>query len=71
MLVIVVDKTEAVSICDLTWADVFLISQLLLKKSVETNNPLIKKQADHLLTAFEAAAKSIIESTGNTGRIDG
>lgn len=66
MIIIVDDKTGGISICRLTWDDVFLISHLLLDKSIETKNPTIKKHAEHLLTAFESAAKSIIESTGNT-----
>jgi len=69
MLVIVDDKTDTTSICGLEWADVFLISNLLLVRWFETKNPLIKKQADQLLVAFESAARDIIESTDNIGRI--
>lgn len=69
MIVIVDDKTDSISICDLTWADIFLISSLLLNKMVESKNPLTKKHADLLLTAFESAAGRIIKSTGNIGRI--
>lgn len=44
---------------ELAWADVFLISSLLLNESVETNNPEIEL----LLSRFEAAARNIITQT--------
>jgi len=69
MLIVVDDKTDTTSIYGLEWSDVFLISHLLLARSFETKNPLIKKRADQLLVAFESATRSIIESTDNIGRI--
>jgi len=48
----------------MVWADVFLISSLLLNESIEASAPAIKWQADRLLVCFEAAAQNIIESTG-------
>ena len=45
---------------ELAWADVFLISSVLLNESVETNNPEIEL----LLSRFEAAAKNIITTVG-------
>ena len=45
---------------ELAWADVFLISSLLLNESVKSNEK--NRQAERLLIAFEAAAKNIIVS---------
>lgn len=69
MLTIVNDKTDKVSICKLDWGDVLLINALLIKESAFSKSPTVRRRADALLEGFEAAAESICEPTGDTGRI--
>lgn len=61
------DELKAGLEYELAWADVFLISTLLLNESICTNNPKTEEKADHLLAGFEAASKNIIGPTVPAG----
>jgi len=63
MLIIVDEKTDTISLCGLSWDQLFFLDAMLIKTIFETNNRDIRKNANQLLQACEAAEVSICENT--------
>jgi uncharacterized membrane protein len=67
MIVIVEDKSDTVSLCGLTWPQIFILTSTLMDASEETNRPEVRKVINNILTGCVAATQVILPTIGSSG----
>jgi len=63
MIIIVDEKSDTVSICGISWDQLFFLDAILIKTLFESKNRQVRQNAHELLNACEAAELSITENT--------